>query len=267
VKANVITKRVNAIENRLVAIMAALGLGADDIPKTSTRESSQVNPPASLKTRGKKGKSQHEDITITLTPAMLEGRMKLPARVFTKGTKVDVDGHILGQQPQDQNRSTKFNPEIFGYDLDEGDVITFSHVNGRQWTVSSVEAGGKRPAKRAAAKPTPKAAKATPKFVTKKANKGQKTSASTGPRPESFEAFAKLIVANAYDDDFEENENIKQTGSIDGVDSRVLFTTRQNQQFRSFRKNQGLSLKSAVARLNKAVRKLDADLFEDEDDD
>lgn len=115
---------------------------------------------AHAKVKGKK--SKHEPIVIVLTQAMLAGRMKLPARVFTKGNSVIIDGHKITQQENDQGRSTKFNPEIFGWDLNEGDTLTFEHVEGREWAVDAEATGRKRKAAKPA-KPEPKALKASPK--------------------------------------------------------------------------------------------------------
>lgn len=243
-------KRINKLESGIEAILSHLGIG-DEAEKTSARVSARGNRPA----MARKSKGGEDDVVITLTDAMIEGRMKLPARMFTKGPKVVVDGHTFTQQPHDQNRSTKFNPEIFGYDVEAGDEITFRHVQGREWEVAQVAEGSapkRKPAKKAA-KPVARKAEKPSKGQSKPSSgKVKRTESNTSSIGAKIQEFAELCIENANDDDFEENENIKQTGSFD-LDARVLFTTSQNQKFRSWRKSQGLTLKKAVSLLNAAV--------------
>jgi hypothetical protein len=225
---------------------------------------------------GKKSK-RIEPIAITLTQAMVDGRMKLPARAFTKGTKVDIDGHIITQQEADQGRSTKFDPEIFGLDANVGDVLVFSHEGGRAWSVEIERQRGRKATTSAkparAEKPTSSkkgktsSKRGTSKRVTRnddddddedEAPSRAKTTASNGNGrapmnvKKGIAHFANIAIDNADDDDFEQNENIKATG-VFKTDARVYFNTKQSQQFRSWRKKMGLTLKKAVSLLNAEV--------------
>ncbi len=250
--------RLTNLETVIASIASHLGLtqGQDtreteSAPKTSVR----LRQNREVSNFAKKAKQGHDDVVITLTDAMVDGRMKLPARMFTKGSKVVVDGHTFTQQAADQNRSTKFNPEIFGYEVEAGDVFTFEHVSGREWTVASVAEGQapkKAPAK---AKPSAKVNKQASKPSAKPSagsGKLRRDEQGTESVTQFISRFAKLAIANGNDDDFEENENIKQTGTFD-VDARVYLTTAENQKFRSGRKALGLTLKKAVSLLNAAV--------------
>lgn len=239
-----LTQLVNAI-----AVHVGLVPNSDESsPKTSARLKSRESAPAMA--RGTKG---HDDVAITLTEAMIDGRMKLPARMFTKGSKVVVDGHTFTQQPQDQNRSTKFDPSIFG-DVNVGDVITFEFVSGREWTVADIASGGgkRKGRKTSTAKPS---AKTQPKGKTQPSNgKVARSEGGTSSIKSEIRKFADMCIENASDEDFEENENIKATGSMgDSDDARIYLTTAQNQKFRSFRKRNGLTLRKAVGMLNELV--------------
>lgn len=227
-------------------------------PKTSARLRGNTRETASFAAK-RKGKSQHEDVAITLTDAMVEGRMKLPARMFTKGNKCVIDGHTFTQQPADQHRSTKFNPEILINDPEVGDTLVFSHVQGREWTVSDVTEG-QRPSRKAKSTPVAKkqareerpAKSKTSKPSTSGSAKLRRSDENGSNIKAKIKDFAAMCIENGNDDDFEENENIKQSGTFD-VDARVYFTTAQNQKFRSWRKSQGLTLKKAVGMLNTEV--------------
>lgn len=201
-------------------------------------------------TKAKSGRV--DDVVITLTDAMVEGRMKLPARMFTKGSKVEVEGHVLTQQPADQNRSTKFNPEIFGYEVSAGDIMTFTHEGGRSWSVE-VEAGSrKRKSSKGSSKPTSsktnnkRAEREKPAKKMGRSKQGQQSVSSL------IAKFAELAIENANTKGFKQNDNIKATGTFE-EDARVYLTTAQNQQFRKGWKGLGLSLKKAVGLLNAAV--------------
>lgn len=244
--------RIINLENSILAIAQHLGLNTGtpemDVPKTSARIRTE-SAPARMATKSKKGREQ--DVIVTLTDAMVEGRMKLPARMFTKGSKCVVDGHTFTQQPADQNRSTKFNPEIFGYEVTAGDTLTFTHEGGREWSVE-VEAGSRKsrksvaksaPAKREASKP---ARKADPVV---KVARSSKESESVS---QFIKRFAAIALKNASTKGFKQNENVKETGSFE-VDARVYFTTAENQKFRSGRKALGLTFKKAVGMLNAEV--------------
>lgn len=215
-------------------------------PKTSVRMRSTQGSNSNFASKAKKGQLV-DDVVITLTDAMVEGRMKLPARMFTKGSKVEVEGHILTQQPNDQNRSTKFNPEIFGYEVSAGDIMTFTHEGGRSWSVE-VEAGSR---KRKTSKPTSsKTNKRTERLG--RSEQGQMSVKSL------IAKFAELAIENANTKGFKQNANIKATGKF-AEDARVYLTTAQNQQFRSGWKGLGLSIKKAVGLLNAAVYDEDED--------
>lgn len=253
--------RLTVLEKGLNAILDKLGINTS-VPEGDETESA---PKTSARLRGsrdraefakKAKKSGHDPVVIVLTEAMIEGRMKLPARMFTKGNKVLIDGHTFTQQPQDQNRSTKFNPEIFGYEVEVGDVMTFTHVQGREWEVEVEE--GEAPAPKRNAKKAGRSSAGKSQSSAKPKPQGLKRDAKGQDTVKSLIAeFAEKAIANGNDDDFEENENIKKTGAFE-TDARIYLTTQENQQFRSRRKKLGLSLKKAVSLLNAAV-------FEDED--
>ncbi len=252
---SVLSTKVNALESSLAAIMSHLGIGEQAVAspksrpsKTSAREQSREIVSHKKAPKGQK----HEDVEITITRAMSEGRMKLPNRMFTKGSKVVVDGHTFTQQPQDQNRSTKFNPEIFG--AEEGDTCVFSFVGGREWSVEVFEG---KPAKKQASKPAKSGS--TKSGSKAKADKPTKSAGSKVASPKREETvsqfiqrFADIAIENAEDEDFEQNTNILSTGSFDS-DARVYFTTAENQKFRAGRKRLGLTLAKSVSLLNAAV--------------
>lgn len=258
-----LTKTVNNLALVVAAIAEHVGLtstssGENAAPKTSAKVTSREGSSSTHMSR--KGQT-HQDVTITLTEAMIDGRMKFPARMFTKGGKVMVDGHTFTQQPQDQNRSTKFDPAIFG-DVSVGDAITFEFVSGREWTVAGITSGGRKSKGRQksakpAAKPTKSNKPNKPSGGSTKSGDSRKVARSesgTSSIKAELRKFADMCIENASDDDFEENENIKATGSMgDADDARVYLTTAQNQKFRSWRKRNGLTLRKAVGMLNELV--------------
>lgn len=253
-------KRLSILEDAVFAIANKLGIGSNDdtevsnsAPKTSARMRSSQGSNSNFAVKAKKGQ-RVEDVVITLTDAMVEGRMKLPARMFTKGSKVVVEGHTLTQQPADQNRSTKFNPAIFGYEVSAGDIMTFTHEGGRDWSVEVEEGSRKRKSasKKGSAKPASsktnnkRAEREKPAKKLGRSEQGQQSVSSL------ISKFAEIAIENANTKGFKQNDNIKATGTFE-EDARVYLTTAQNQQFRKGWKNLGLSLKKAVGLLNAAV--------------
>lgn len=273
----------------MVATLVAQAIGSSVLADAQASETIRESV-SHLKTKTAKGKKSKrvEDVRIELTQAMFDGRMKLPARMFTKGTTVLIDGHKIKQQEHDQGRSSKFDPEIFGLDANVGDVLVFTHEGGREWSVEKERGSRKGKAQKVAPKTTTKASKTSAKRGTSRkasrdedddededeapARKSKKTQSKSKAKPAPERAtskairdgilrFAEIAIENANTKGFKKNTNIMQTDAMGGgPDARVWFTTAENQKFRSWRKKMGLSLKKSVQLLN-------AEVFDTEDDD
>lgn len=252
-------KDTQAIATIVTAVLASMGIGNSIEPNVKSSARVIDTPDVShMKAGSKKGK-RLEDVTITLTDAMIDGRMKLPARMFNGRSIVKVDGHELTQQPEDNNRSTKFNPAIFG-DVAEGDTITFRHLGQNSWTVDEIEAGSRKrksTSRPAQAKSTSKKATAKPKSDSDYVPFHVPDEARKSPKAlvKFFAEVARENAENIGSGEFEPNPNIiasmKQAGRDE--DARVFLSSQQQQKFRKIRKEMGLGLTESIEMLNELV--------------
>lgn len=246
-------KRLGMLETSIAAIALALGIDMDATTASADKTTARVTQTHDAPAMARKAKADIEPVSVVLTQAMIEGRMKLPSRMFTKGTKVEIDGHVFTQQPNDQNRSTKFDPAIFGYDVAVGDTITFEHVSGREWEVTEVEDGGGKPPRKAkanakaSAKPAKSQKSAKPAAGRVARNEGQTQSLA-----KEFQKFADMAIENASTKGFKKNANIAENTKYD-PDARVYLSTPESQKFRAMWKRHGLKLSTAVGKLNALV--------------
>lgn len=270
----------NTIANIVAQVIAAM-----NVPKTSAKVKSTTGTKAAKRTTTGHSRKASADangnVAITLTDAMLKGRMVLPNAMFGGNqnencSKIVVNDDItINRDFSNNGRSMKVNPKVFGrarvgrtihFEFEretttkrDGNVRFYSATWTGKGQSNDVPEPTKAKTKTASVPKTTKAkAKATKTADVPKPTKAKYVATENEKAIlacKSYKALIETTAAIAIDNEAQgiENPNIKASNTFrndEGQDSRDFLPRAESQAFRRQVKAFGKSMYDAVEDLN-----------------
>jgi hypothetical protein len=246
-----LTAKVNNMEEGLAAILAHLGLSTET---PTPRDTAGKLPTGKGQRKYIETEDSEDDGTtrITITDAMESGRMKLPKAMFGTKTLIKIGNAEFDQQENDNGRSSKFSPSIFGAESGDTVVFTFDRKT-KSAMYYDFEVEKARKSRKAKAHPETSGGKLSRKVGTSKAKAPSRDADDDGGDvswDDILKETAKAAIRGGRKGHV--NENIANTSKFED-DPRIFLTSAQHQKFRKAWKNEGMKLGQAVKQLSALV--------------